>query len=367
MLNRFRNQIDNPLLIGGWALLILLAGIALNAQVALIILIGLLPVTMLGFSALVTSQNSANRPGAAANDDSAQSDSATVMINTPSAPHELEHIASSLQAVTIQQRGDIAEQTQIAKRVVQLADDLNKYSANARRESVKWSASNSQMRATLNNGRESLTTVLLALTETLANNEQSIVALTELARYIRRIGQLIASVNEIATQSNFLALNTAIEAARAETTVVNGASLITAGGSLAVVASSASFATVADEMRLLADQSRGAVGQLRAALIETQGALTRAAAGSEATVGPLEQTNLSAQQLETVFSKLSEALDRSVSAAQQIAATTDQQSSTLETLAQTAESIEPLAERMRSEWQLMDVVARDLTHLAGSK
>ena len=361
MLDQLRALFDQLLFIGGWALLIIIIGLVLHTDAAVIGLISLLPLTVRGLLTLVVQQRAsqftvANQVGSGATADNVM----TSVVETPVNAEDLAQMSNTLQEITIQQRGELSEQSQISKQIVRLADDLNKSSSNARRESVKWSAANSQMRATLNTGRESLTAVLLSLTETRANSEQNIVALTEVARYVRRVGQLIASVNEIATQSNFLALNTAIEAARAETPIANTA----AGLAPTMMAGGASFATVADEMRLLADQSRAAVGQLRAALIETQGALTRAAAVSEAAVAPLEQSNTAAQQLENVFSKLSEALDRSVSAAQQIAATTDQQAASLETMAQTAETVEPLVERMRSEWQVIDSVSRNLTKLA---
>ena len=361
-----------PLLIG-WVVVVCFIGIDTHTEAALIGLIALLPFSVRGLVAflprrLLPGMAGRSNTGVYAADQGIEStmntDPESGAINTPDAPALFGQWASSLQEVTIQQRGELTRQAQIGKQIGHMADDLNQFTANARRESVRWSAANNQTRATLNAGRESLSAVLVALTETRASSDQNIAALTELARHIRRIGQLIASVNEIATQSNFLALNTAIEAARAESpreiSVISAAS---SSGTAISGPGGASFATVADEMRLLADQSRTAVGQLRAALAEAINALSRAASASEAMVGPLEQASTAAYQLETMFSKLSEALDRSVSAAQQITASTDQQASSLETLMQTTDTVEVLIEQMRAGCQMIDTVAHELTRL----
>jgi len=75
-----------------------------------------------------------------------------------------------------------------------------------------------------------------------------------LAQLTRRIDQIISSVTEIATQSNLLALNASIEAARAG---VHGRG----------------FAVVADEVRSLSQQSTNAANQVRVILAEIQSAV----------------------------------------------------------------------------------------------
>jgi len=78
-----------------------------------------------------------------------------------------------------------------------------------------------------------------------------------LAQFAQRIDNIIGSVSEIATQSNLLAINASIEAARAG---VHGRG----------------FAVVADEVRSLSHQSTQAAGQVRAILEEIQAAMKHA-------------------------------------------------------------------------------------------
>lgn len=90
-----------------------------------------------------------------------------------------------------------------------------------------------------------------------------------LAQFAQRIDNIIGSVSEIATQSNLLAVNASIEAARAG---VHGRG----------------FAVVADEVRSLSHQSTMAAGQVRSILEEIQTAMKQAI---KATEGGIEQVD----------------------------------------------------------------------------
>ena len=76
-----------------------------------------------------------------------------------------------------------------------------------------------------------------------------------LAEQAQAIGEIIATVNDIADQTNILALNAAIEASRA-------------GGQ------GRGFAVVAGEVKALADQSKRATQQVRQILGRSRGRRT---------------------------------------------------------------------------------------------
>ncbi len=94
----------------------------------------------------------------------------------------------------------------------------------------------------------------------MGNIAETIIKLGELTQ---RIDAIIVSVSEIATQSNLLALNASIEAARAG---VHGRG----------------FAVVADEVRSLSQQSTSAAAQVRALLSEIQAAVRQTVEATEA-------------------------------------------------------------------------------------
>src|SRR5262249_22617799 len=87
-------------------------------------------------------------------------------------------------------------------------------------------------------------------------------SITDLSERTLQIGDIIATVKDVAEQSNLLALNASIEAAKAGE-------------------HGRGFAVVAMEMRNLAEQSKLAAGQVRAILSEVQKGTRVAVAATE--------------------------------------------------------------------------------------
>ena len=270
------------------------------------------------------------------------------MVESTPLIQDLNRLMNGLQAAVIEQSGSLGEQAQRVKSIERTMDELGGFVGQMRREAVRLSASSSQTRNALKTGREAISGALSGLNVTGGHVEQTAIALTELAKHIRRTGQIISAVNEIATQSNFLALNAAIEAARAD------------NGAVVNAASGRAFATVAEEVRALADQSRATVAQLHAALLDAQRALEHATEVIEVGSQQAEQGTVAARELESVFGTLAEAIDETESAAQRIVVVVDRQSNGLETLAETLNDSSQFAEQARMSLQLFDTARRDL-------
>lgn len=131
--------------------------------------------------------------------------------------------------------------------------------------------------------------------------------IVELSERTQQIGEIITTVNDLAEQSNLLALNASIEAAKAGE-------------------QGKGFAVVAVEMRNLAEQSKQATAQVRTILSDIQRA-TRAAVsvteeGSRKAEASVELANSSGENIRSLAGVIKE----SSMAAKQISALANQQS-----------------------------------------
>src|SRR5262249_10838453 len=100
-------------------------------------------------------------------------------------------------------------------------------------------------------GRRTAEASVSALNQLKGRVESTAADILRLAEQAQAIGEIIASVNDIAEQTNILALNAAIEASRAGE-------------------QGKGFAVVAAEVKALADQSKKATTQVRQILGEIQ-------------------------------------------------------------------------------------------------
>ena len=139
-------------------------------------------------------------------------------------------------------------------------------------------------------------------------------AITDLNEQTLQIGDIITTVKDVAEQSNLLALNASIEAAKAGD-------------------QGRGFAVVAMEMRTLAEQSKMAANQVRALLGEVQkGTRAAVSATEEGSRRALNAMEL-AQSAGSAIVGLSDLIRDSSSAARQIAGNTRQQTIGVEQIA----------------------------------
>ncbi len=138
------------------------------------------------------------------------------------------------------------------------------------------------------------------LMESVAN---TIVRLSEQSQ---QIGGIIASVTDVADQSNLLAVNAAIEAAKAGE-------------------QGKGFAVVAQEIKNLAQQSKQATVQVRNILTDIQKATSSAVMATEQTSKAVENGVKQSAQAGDAIKKLAESSNRAVEAATQIVASSQQQ------------------------------------------
>jgi methyl-accepting chemotaxis protein len=158
------------------------------------------------------------------------------------------------------------------------------------------------------------------------------------------ISRIVATVEDLASQSNLLAVNAAIEAARAGE-------------------QGRGFAVVALEVRSLAEQSRQATDQVRSILGDVQRATTAAVLATEQGSKAVEAgVNQSSQAGESIRA-LSESVSEAAQAATQIAASSQQQLTGVDQVASAMNSINQASARNVASAVELESAAQNLKGL----
>ncbi len=169
-------------------------------------------------------------------------------------------------------------------------------------------------------------------------------SMMRLSEQAQVIGQIIATVDDLAAQSNLLAVNAAIEAAKAGE-------------------QGKGFAVVAQEIKNLAEQSKQATVQVRAILNEIQKATAKAILvteqGSKAVEAGTERSTQAATSIET----LAASVVNSAQAATQIAASSRQQLVGVDQVAAAMASIKEATAQNAASARQLETFGRHLNEL----
>jgi len=165
-----------------------------------------------------------------------------------------------------------------------------------------------------------------------------------LSEQSQAIGEIIATVNDIAEQSNLLAVNASIEAAKAGE-------------------QGKGFAVVAQEIRSLAAQSKQATTQVRNILFDVQKAISSAVMATEQGSKAVEEgVKLSTQAGESI-DVLAESVTEATNAAIQIVASTQQQLIGMDQVVSAMENIRESSIQTASSTKQTEKAAHDLHNL----
>lgn len=180
--------------------------------------------------------------------------------------------------------------------------------------------------------------------EQVASIAESIVKLSEQGQ---AIGEIIATVNDLAEQSNLLAVNAAIEAAKAGE-------------------QGKGFAVVAQEVKSLAEQSKEATAQVRAILSDIQKATNAAVLATEQGSKAAEAWAMLSREAGDAIRRMEESIEESARAGLQIAASSRQQLTGTDQVALAMESIKQASEQNVAGTKQVEATVQDL-HELGQK
>lgn len=194
------------------------------------------------------------------------------------------------------------------------------------------------------NGRKSIDDVSAGMERIRQQMDAIAASMVRLSGQSQAIGQIMASVEDLASQSNLLAVNAAIEAAKAGE-------------------HGKGFGVVAHEVKSLAEQSRQATNQVRTILGDIQKATASAVMateqGSKAVAAGTQQTEVAGEAVQALAASINEAAQ----AATQIAASSQQQLVGVDQVAGAMESIKQASTQNVASAQELESAAGNLNEL----
>ncbi|MBI3929014.1 MAG: methyl-accepting chemotaxis protein [Armatimonadetes bacterium] len=185
--------------------------------------------------------------------------------------------------------------------------------------------------------------------------EQIAQTILELSEKNIEIGDIVQAVNGIAEQSNLLAVNASIEAAKAEE-------------------HGKGFAVVAGEVKALATQSREATERIRVLLSEIQKSSNAAVMVTEQGAKRVEEGSRLMEELGATIDELNRVIEENADAAGQIAAASGEQFTGVEQITGAIRDVEQAAndsaagaEQLSQASQQMARISQDLLRLVGGR
>lgn len=249
----------------------------------------------------------------------------------------------------------LATTTQVASGAAETATSVNettatveeaKQTAHASAQKAKYVLDSAQKSAQVSQkGKASVTQTVEGMNRIREQMEDVAESIARLSEQSQAIGEIIGTVNDLADQSNLLAVNAAIEAAKAGE-------------------HGKGFAVVAQEVKSLAEQSKQATTQVRGILSDVQKATNAAVLATEQGTKAVESgVKLSADSSESI-QILAESIGEFSQVATQIVASVQQQLAGMDQIALAMGNIKQATEQNLGGTKQAEQAAQGLNSLA---
>ncbi len=266
---------------------------------------------------------------------------------TRDAVNVLGSAAAEILATTTQVASGAAETAAAVSETTTTVEEV-KQTAQAASQKAKYVSESAQRAAQISQaGRKAVEETIGGMNRIREQMESVAESIVRLSEQSQAIGEIIATVSDLAEQSNLLAVNAAIEAAKAGE-------------------QGKGFAVVAQEVRRLAEQSKQATAQVRTILNDVQkatsGAVMATEQGSKAVAAGVKQSTEAGESIRVLAESVAEAAQ----AATQIAASSQQQVVGMDQVALAMENIKQASAQNVAGTRQTETAARSL-HELGQK
>jgi methyl-accepting chemotaxis protein len=255
--------------------------------------------------------------------------------------------ASEILATTTQVAAGASETATAVSQTTTTVEEV-KQTAQVASEKARYVSESAQKSAQVSvTGKKSVDETIACMSRISEQMDLIAEGIVRLSEQGQAIGEIMASVNDLAEQSNLLAVNASIEAAKAGE-------------------QGQGFAVVAQEVRSLAQQSKQATAQVRTILTDfqkaTSSAVMAAEQGSKAVDSGVKQSGEASEAIRMLADSISEAAQ----AAAQIAASSQQQRVGMDQVALAMENIKQASMQNVSSTKQTESAAQNL-HALGQR
>lgn len=265
----------------------------------------------------------------------------------------LTSVANEIVASTSQLTASASETAAAVSETTTTAEELRQTAQLASQKARQVSDEAQKMVQVSQSGRKSAGDATAGMARIRHQMDAIAASMLRLSEQSQAIGQIIAAVEDLASQSNLLAVNAAIEAAKAGE-------------------HGKGFAVVAQEIKSLAEQSRQATGQVRTILGDIQKATGAAVMateeGGKAVDGGTRQTELAGESIQALSGSTAEAAQAmtqiAVSSQQQLAGV-GQVVAAMDSIRESSTQNVASAKQLETAARNLNDVGAQLQHLVG--
>ncbi len=265
--------------------------------------------------------------------------------NIKEASNNLSAASAEILAATTQQASGANEQSAAITQTTTTVDEVKAISEQAVLRAQEVADASQRTVDVSRAGRQAVDETLESMARIKEQVEGIAGNILALSDQTQQIGEITATVNDIASQSNMLALNASVEAARAGE-------------------HGKGFAVVAVEVRNLAEQSKQATAQVRAILTDIQNAINASVMVTEEGAKVVDEGVQRAAQAREAIEQLSSVIVESAQIASQVVAGGQQQASGVEQIAMAMQNINQAMVQNLASTRQAEKSAQDLNSLA---